>query len=603
MTTLSHETLTPALSVAISAARAAGDLLRTDLHRPDGPRGHSHHADADDEAEVIIREILVAHHPSWGYRGEESKKHPPPDRTLPFWLVDPNDGTSAYLKGYRGSAVSIALIDDGVPVLGVVYAFSAPDDEGDLFAWAEGSPFTRNGVVVERSPCPAALASDTVVLLNHEHERHPFGSAKYVSPGRFRAVPSIAYRLALVAVGEADATVSTGGPTDWDVAGGHALLRAAKGELVDARGEPVRYRHSFVSNVYGGSLEVARSLAKRGEARWESTAPPTVEGLSLLRPVRGGAVTDGMLLRRAQGCLLGQLAGDALGSLVEFQSASEIVRSYPGGVRDLRDGGTFDTLAGQPTDDSELALTLARCLVRDGRHDTERVAVAYRAWLASHPFDVGTTTSAGLRGSPNHGSRSNGSLMRVSPLAVWAHRLTDDQIATMARAESAISHPHPVCGDACAVYCIAIAHALRGDDAAGAYRAAREWADRSDAEAEVRHALECAEREAPADMAKDMGLVTKALQNAFFQLLHAPDLESALVATVGMGGDTDTNAAIAGALLGAVQGRAAIPERWLRAVLSCHPVTGAAGVHRPRPATYWPVDALVLAERLVAPAR
>ena len=65
---------------------------------------------------------------------------------------------------------------------------------------------------------------------------------------------------------------------------------------------------------------------------------------------------------RAQGSLLGQLAGDALGSLVEFQSPNEIRRSYPDGVRELADGGTWNTIAGQPTDDSEMALLLARML-------------------------------------------------------------------------------------------------------------------------------------------------------------------------------------------------------------------------------------------------
>ena len=57
-------------------------------------------------------------------------------------------------------------------------------------------------------------------------------------------------------------------------------------------------------------------------------------------------------LSRAQGCLLGQLAGDSLGSLVEFQSPKDIRRKYPDGVRELADGGTWWTIAGRPTDDS-----------------------------------------------------------------------------------------------------------------------------------------------------------------------------------------------------------------------------------------------------------
>jgi len=107
---------------------------------------------------------------------------------------------------------------------------------------------------------------------------------------------------------------------------------------------------------------------------------------------------------RAQGCLLGQLAGDALGSLVEFQSADEILRSYPDGVRELADGGPWNTMAGQPTDDSELALLLARMLVDKGRYDQEAALEAYRYWLASAPFDCGMTTSSGLRGNLNHDS-------------------------------------------------------------------------------------------------------------------------------------------------------------------------------------------------------
>jgi len=63
------------------------------------------------------------------------------------------------------------------------------------------------------------------------------------------------------------------------------------------------------------------------------------------------------MLERAQGCLLGQLAGDALGSLVEFQTPENIRREYPNGVRELADGGTWNTLAGQLTDDSEMALS------------------------------------------------------------------------------------------------------------------------------------------------------------------------------------------------------------------------------------------------------
>jgi ADP-ribosyl-[dinitrogen reductase] hydrolase len=69
------------------------------------------------------------------------------------------------------------------------------------------------------------------------------------------------------------------------------------------------------------------------------------------------------------------------------------------------------------------------------------------------------------------------------------------------------------------------------------------------------------------------------------------------------GGDTDTNAAICGALLGAVYGRDSIPEQWVECLLNCRPAAGSPHVHHPRPECFWPVDALELAARLVSAHR
>jgi ADP-ribosylglycohydrolase len=88
-----------------------------------------------------------------------------------------------------------------------------------------------------------------------------------------------------------------------------------------------------------------------------------------------------------------------------------------------------------------------------------------------------------------------------------------------------------------------------------------------------------------------------ALQNAFHELLHARTVEDGLARTILRAGDTDTNAAIAGALLGAVHGREGLPAQWRSMILSCHPVPGVSA--HPRPMAYWPVDVMELAERLL----
>jgi hypothetical protein len=72
------------------------------------------------------------------------------------------------------------------------------------------------------------------------------------------------------------------------------------------------------------------------------------------------------------------------------------------------------------------------------------------------------------------------------------------------------------------------------------------------------------------------------------------------VDTVMRGGDTDTNAAIAGALLGAAYGRNALPKQWIEKILSCRPKAGEPRVRQPRPECFWPVDAPELAKNLVA---
>ncbi len=103
----------------------------------------------------------------------------------------------------------------------------------------------------------------------------------------------------------------------------------------------------------------------------------------MIRPLR-----QAEMLERSQGCLLGQLAGDALGSLVEFQTPEQIRREYPNDVRELADGGTWNTIACQPTDDSEMALLLARLLADQGRYDPEEAGKVYlyRLDLLAHQY-------------------------------------------------------------------------------------------------------------------------------------------------------------------------------------------------------------------------
>lgn len=577
------------LPTVVDAVIEAGHMIRAEFHRPNGPRGSGATAPIDREVETFLRDRLMALLPC-GWRGEETA--PVEISANACWIVDPNDGTSDYLKGLRGSAISVALMEGGRPVLGVVYAPTAPDDRGDLITWADGGVLTRNGVRLEM-PEPFG---HPVVSLNADAADYAVQNHSALPGMRIRALPSPAYRLALAAVGEVDAALSlTAGLAAWDIAGGHALLTGAGKVLVDRHGKPIVYGSGRTYNgCIGGRREVVEAIAgcKLGTSARVPRHPA--------RPSR--RVHDPVMLSRAQGVLLGHLAGDALGSAVEFQTAQSIERHHPKGVCRLTDGGTWNLIAGQPTDDSEMALALARSLVRNRGFSRDDVAAAYVNWRKSGPFDIGTTTSAGIKAlaagrTPNSDSQANGALMRVSPIGILTAGVPT-RAAEFARQDALLTHPSEICQAASAAHVAAIAVGVAGGDAEAMWRAAYDHCGEGAAATTIRDRLDRARYSLPTDFQHQMGWVLTAFFNAFHWLMRGASLEAAVVWTVSAGGDTDTNAAVCGALLGALQGRDAVPLQWRNSILTCRPVV-ARGVNHPRPPVYWPDDALELAEALL----
>lgn len=293
------------------------------------------------------------------------------------------------------------------------------------------------------------------------------------------------------------------------------------------------------------------------------------------------------ILSRVRGAMYGQIIGDNLGALVEFSSPEEISVWYPGGVRELTGGGPFDIAPGQPTDDSELALALARSMVRCGGYDQDDVRESYRRWAASDPFDIGFTCSAALTPpfTLDASKKSNGALMRVSPVAMTYYR-DPAQAAELARTDAALTHPNDYTVAVNGLYTEALARVIGGVapresllEAAGALSG------------EVEEFFTAP----PVDVAsRQIGFVRHALHLTCYYAVHGTDFEEDLVAIVGMGGDTDTNAAIAGAFLGAVYGEGGIPQRW-RAVIDGYSTDDGG-----RPEEYSAEGALDLADQLAS---
>jgi ADP-ribosylglycohydrolase len=256
-------------------------------------------------------------------------------------------------------------------------------------------------------------------------------------------------------------------------------------------------------------------------------------------------------------------------------------------------------------------------LAQFNSYSEEAVARAYAAWYQSEPFDIGNTIRVALsaaaarrraalgvaataKEAANRSSQANGALMRVSPLGIFGVSRSPMELAAWARTDASLTHPNTVCQESNVVFTAAIAFAIRtGGPPKRIHHHALETLHRTGTSSIVLRCLHEAESRPPADYERQQGWVLIALQNAFYQLLHAPSLELGVVDTVRHGGDTDTNGAIAGALLGALWGLPAIPRQWLDCILDCRPKEGRRGVRQPRPREYWPVDVLELAARVL----
>ena len=277
---------------------------------------------------------------------------------------------------------------------------------------------------------------------------------------------------------------------------------------------------------------------------------------------------------RAVGVLVGQAAGDALGVPYEYGSRALV------GEPQLLGGGLGGIAPGQWSDDTEMALCIAEVSATgaDLRSDSalEQIAKGFLRWYGDDPPDIGIQTRRVLGETMRQGASAavmqqvsqelhektgrtagNGSLMRTGPVAL-AHLGDPEAIAAAARGVSALTHFDPVAGDACALWCLAIDHAVRTGELD-----VRIGLPHVDA-GYWRPLLDEAEDVEPSHYAHRNGWVVAALLAAWSAISRTDGLVAGLHTAVAGGGDTDTVAAIAGQLLGARYGASAVPARYRR---------------------------------------
>jgi ADP-ribosyl-[dinitrogen reductase] hydrolase len=264
---------------------------------------------------------------------------------------------------------------------------------------------------------------------------------------------------------------------------------------------------------------------------------------------------------RARGCLVGAAVGDALGMPFEFRTGPVKVA---GMVAGRLPAGSF-------TDDTEMALALAQALLVSREEWREPFQAALLEWYAAGPADIGMQTARALDAlaigekPPALGhSTGNGSLMRTHVVAVAFGSHLPDCLAAAAE-QSAVTHPHPLCVKACRVLSGCAWLLLHGVPARHTVCPAPLTLDTV--------ARVCEEaRSGEWSALTPSGFVIDTLRVAFWALLTTSSFEECVRAAVALGGDADTNGAVAGALAGAAYGLDSIPRAWRNAVGGEYPL-------------------------------
>ena len=230
-----------ALKCLAHAAKSAGEVAMRDFRlggrttaKVEFKEGGSPVTEADLRANDVLSDVLGADFPGVGWLSEETADSVERLGKSEVLIVDPIDGTRAFLTGDARWAVAVALVLNGRVIAGVVHAPAL----GETFMAAKGFGVTRNGVSLlasKRTDLAGATGAGPRPMIETLAR---CAGVEIAAVGR---IPSLAYRLALVASGQLDFALASENSNEWDIAAADILLSEAGARLVNAAGAPIRY--------------------------------------------------------------------------------------------------------------------------------------------------------------------------------------------------------------------------------------------------------------------------------------------------------------------------------------------------------------------------
>jgi myo-inositol-1(or 4)-monophosphatase len=248
------------LALITQEAKAAGDIaLRYFKRDPEVwlKTGDSPVSEADFAVDKHLGATLQQARPDYGWLSEETTDdvNARQGRSRVF-VVDPIDGTRGFLAGSRRWCVSIAIVEDGLPVAGVLHCPAL--DETYTANLNDGAALNgeKLSAVPEQEPWKVAGPGALITALRNWRDGGGEGVEK------LHHVPSLAYRIAMVASGAATLGFAKHGAKDWDIAAADLILAEAGGALLDAKGERLRYNSAAALHptLIAGPLSLKKEM-------------------------------------------------------------------------------------------------------------------------------------------------------------------------------------------------------------------------------------------------------------------------------------------------------------------------------------------------------
>ncbi|PTX57745.1 myo-inositol-1(or 4)-monophosphatase [Litoreibacter ponti] len=228
------------LDLLIDAARESGDIARrffkSDPEVWDKDDGAGPVTEADLAIDKMLRSELLSARATYGWLSEETEDDAARLDHERVFIVDPIDGTRAFIAGERHFSHSLAIAEKGRVTAAAVYLPMM-----DLmFAAHEGAPATLNGEMISPTETTALDGATVLAAKSNFNDTHWQGGTPPMLR-KFR--PSLAYRLCLVAQGRYDAMLTLRDCWEWDIAAGDLIVRQAGGRVTDRLGAPLRFNN------------------------------------------------------------------------------------------------------------------------------------------------------------------------------------------------------------------------------------------------------------------------------------------------------------------------------------------------------------------------